>query len=219
MTATDVIGREALRCAAGREQLLEALSQRMLRHCDVEAWRQLFLGPAYGTIRFEAAQLTLVAADAPLDSCSGEEAALLAARLGGNPEPSAGVDLVLSFRSAAAALGAALLLQRLSPRRRVRTAISTYPCTVACYEVDGTQRRLVLGEAMEQAEAALERAVPGTVLITAETYALIGERIAEYVPDGLVATELEDDRVRQASITLAPHASAPMSTFAGLGLS
>jgi hypothetical protein len=225
MTGTDVIASETSRCAADntmdarRAQLLEALSQRVLRHCDVAMWRQLFLGPAYGTIRFETAQLTMVAADDPLDAFSREEAALLAARLGGNPEPSARVDLVLSFRNPAAALGAAMLLQRLSPHRRVRTAISTHACTVACYEVDGTPRRMVMGAEMEHAEAALAGAVPGTVLITADTYALIGDRLAEYVPDGLVATELEDDRVRQASITLAPHASAAMSTFAGLGLS
>lgn len=172
-----------------------------------------------GAVRFEVVQLTLVAADSPMESFSGEEANLLAARLGGNPEPSARVDLVLSFRNAAAALGAALLLQRLSPRRKVRSALSTHLCTVACYEVDGVQRRLAVGPEMELAEAALPRAVPGTVLISAETYGLIGDRLAEYVPDGLLATELEDDRVREASITLAPHASAPQSTFAGLGLS
>lgn len=218
------IGNRTIRAAAAttmdaqRPQLLEALSQRMLRHCDVEAWRKLFLGPAYGSIRFETVQLTLVAADAPMDAFSGEEAQLLAARLRGNPEPSSHVDLVLSFRNAAAALGAALLLQRLAPRRRVRTALSTQLCIVACYEVDGAQRRMVLGSELEHAEGALSRTVPGTILISAETYAVIGDRLAEYVPDGLLATELEDDRVREASITLAPHASAPQSTFAGLGL-
>lgn len=220
----EATGNRTLRAAAAttmdadRAQLLEALSQRMLRQRDVEAWRKLFLGPAYGSIRFESMQLTMVAADAPMDSFSGEEADMLAARLRGNPEPSSRVDLVLSFRNAAAALGAALLLQRLDPRRKVRTALSTQSCTVACYEVDGAQRRMALGPELEQAEAALSRTVPGTILISAETYALIGDRLADYVPDGLLATELEDDRVREASITLAPHASAPQSTFAGLGL-
>lgn len=224
MTVTDVIGSQALRdgaettMSAERAQLLEALSQRILRHCDVEVWRKVFLGPAYASIRFEAVQLTMVAADAPMDSFSGEEAHLLAARLGGNPELSSRVDFVLSFRNAAAALGASLLLQRLAPRRRVRTALSTQLCTVARYELDGAQRRLVVGSEMQHAEEALSRAVPGTILISAETYALVGDRLAEYVPDGLLATELEGDRVREASITLAPHASAAQSTFAGLGL-
>lgn len=224
MAGRDVTENEhSLRAAAktldaGRALMLDTLSQRVLRHSDVEVWRQIFLGPAYATLRFETAALTIVAADAPMTAVSGEESEQLAARLGGRPEPSAHVDLLLSFRDPAAALGAAMLLQRLSSRRKIRTAISTALCTVACYEHEGELRRLVVGAEIDQAEAAVARAVPGTVVISAETYALIGDHIAEYVPDGLLATELEDDRVRQASITLAPHASAPMSTFAGLGL-
>lgn len=225
MQVTDVVGSQYIRCAAektmsaGRALMLEALSQRMLRHCDVEVWRQLFLGPAYGTIRFEVAQLTVLAADAPLEGCSPEEAAALAEHLGGELEPSSQVDLVLSFRDPEAALRAAMLLQRLAAGRRVRSALSTHLCTVARYEADGRQRRLVVGAEIERAEVAVARAVPGTIVLSAETYTLLGDRIADQVPDGLLATELEDDQVREASITLAPHASAPLSTFAGLGLS
>jgi hypothetical protein len=198
--------------------MLETLSQRMLRHCHVEQWREVFLGAAYETIRFDVAQRTVVATDAPLASFSAEEAAALAARLGGVREPSVTVDLVLSFEDPADALRAAMLLQRLAAGRRVRTSLSTAPCTLACYELGGEVRRLIIGAEIHRAEAAMEQAVPGTVVVSAETYALLGERINEHVPDGLVATELEHETVRQASITLAPHASAPMSTFAGLGL-
>jgi hypothetical protein len=197
--------------------MLEALSQRVLRHCDVEVWRELFLGPAYATIRFEVAQRTVVATDAPLDSFSGEEAALLATHLGGDVEPSAAVDLVLSFPQPVAALRAAMVLQRLSAGRRVRTSLSTALCTVACYETESGPRRLMVGPELARAEKAVTQAVPGTIVLTAETYALLGDRINEHVPDGLLATEMEDETVQQASITLAPHASAPMSTFAGLG--
>lgn len=197
--------------------MLEALSQRVLRHCDVEVWRELFLGAAYATIRFEVAQRTVVATDAPLDSFSREEAALLATHLGGDVEPSAAVDLVLSFPQPVAALRAAMVLQRLSAGRRVRTSLSTALCTIACYETESGSRRLMVGPELARAEKAVAQAVPGTIVLTAETYALLGDRINEHVPDGLLATELEDETVQQASITLAPHASAPMSTFAGLG--
>lgn len=225
MAMTEVSGSSSLPGARdagvspGRAMMLEALSNRVLRHCDVEVWRELFLGPAYATIRFEVAQRTVVATDAPLDAFSGDEAALLASHVGGEAEPSTAVDLVLSFPQPAAALQAAMVLQRLSAGRRVRTSISTALCTVACYETENGPRHLIVGAEIERAEKAVANAVPGTIVLSAETYALLGDRINEHVPDGLVATELDDETVRQASITLAPHASAPMSTFAGLGWS
>lgn len=206
--------------SAGRALMLEALSQRMLRHCDVELWRQLFLGPAYASIRFEVAQRTVLAADAPLASFSGDESAMLAARFGAEVEPSGEVDLLLSFQQPSAALRAAMVLQRLASRRRVRAALSTALCTIACYEMDGVAHRMIVGSEIERAADAIAQAAPGTIVISAETYAFIGDRISEQVPDGLVLTELEHDHtVRQASITLAPPASAALSTFAGLGLS
>lgn len=202
----------------GRALLLDALSQRMLRHSPVEEWRAVFLGAAYRSIRFETAELTLLASDAPFAAFSADEAAMLGARLGGRVEPSTGADLLLSFREASAALRAAMMLQRLSTGRKVRTALNTFVCTLACYEFDGIGRRLMVGAEIERGESALEHVVPGTVIVSGETYALLGEGIGDHAPDGLVATELEDETVRQASITLAPHASEAMSTFAGLGM-
>lgn len=204
--------------AGGAALLLDALCERLLRHCDVDVWRQVFLGPAYQTIRFEVVPLTLVATDDPLADISPNEGAELAARFGGHAEPSRVADLVLSFREAADALRAALVLQRLSGGRRVRTVLSTALCTVACFELEGRPCRMVVGREIEQAEAGVRLAAGGTIVVSAETYAVLGDGISEQVSDGLVTTEMEDETVTQASITLAPHASAPMSTFAGLGL-
>lgn len=195
----------------------EVLSERILRHVGVPAWREAFLGAAASTLRFEARQYTLLASDAPLAFFSEEEARLLAEHLGAQLQPSSSVELVLAFGQPAAALHAALVLQRLG--QRVRGALTTAMCTEACYEASDGPKRLVVGNAIEVAEAALAQAVPGTLVLCAQSYALLAEQIAEHAPDALLATELDNETVRQASLTLAPAASADLSTFAGLGLS
>jgi hypothetical protein len=197
----------------------DALSQRMLRHCGVTAWREAFLGAANATLRFEARQYTLLASDAPLAAFSEEEARLLAEHLGGRVQPSEKVDLVLAFAQPAAALHAAMVLQRLATGQRVRSALTTGMCTEAEYETQEGTRRLVVGTGIEAAEASLPQAVPGTIVLCAQSYALLADQISDHAPDGMLATELDDETVRQASITLAPPASAALSTFAGLGLS
>jgi hypothetical protein len=204
--------------ARDRAGLLEALSERILRHAGVELWRRLFLGPTFGSIRFETRALTVLAADAPLERGSSDDRALLAERLGGTLEISRGADIVLAFDEARAALRAAVVLQRLADQRRVRTALNTATATVACFELDGTSQCLVIGAAIERAESALAACSPGTIYLSAASYATLHERIGDDVRDGLVATELENENVTQASIMLPPQAGSPMSTFAGLGL-
>lgn len=202
-----------------RALMLEAFSNRMLRHGDVDAWRRIFLGPAYGSIRFEAVQVTLVAADAPLAAISAEERQELADRLGGDLQPSRRVELVLAFDDAASALRGAVMLQRLSAGRRVRTTLSSAVCTVACFDAERVGQRVVFGAEVEEAEAGLAQAARGTIVLSASTYSLLGDDVGEQVKDGVLTTELDQQTVTRACITLAPHASAALSTFAGLGLS
>jgi hypothetical protein len=198
--------------------MVEALSHRLLRHGGAELWRQVFLGPAFGTLRFEVAQLTLVATDAPISGIKADEAAMLAARLGADVQPSVTADLVLSFVQPVDALRAAMVLQRLSDGRKVRTSVSTSSCTVASFDLGDDPRRVVVGPEIERAEQGVVHAAPGTIVISAETYALLGDCMSEQVQDGLVITEGDEETVTRASITLAPPASAALSTFAGIGL-
>jgi hypothetical protein len=204
--------------AAGRAALLEVLSERVLRHAGAELWRQLFLGPAFASIRFETRALTVLAADVPLVSGSGADRALLAERLAGKLEASRAADIVLAFDEARAALRAAVVLQRLAGHGRVRTALNTASATVACFDLDGVAHCVLLGTAIDHAESALAACSPGTIYLSASSYATLHERIGDEVRDGLVATELDNENVTQASIMLPPQAGSPMSTFAGLGL-
>lgn len=197
--------------------LLESLSQRVLWRGDIGFWRKLFLGAACATIRFEARQLTLLAGDVPLADIHRGELERLATRLGGEVQIASRADMVLSFADAETALEAAVTLQRLAEGRRVRIAVTTVLCMVACFDVDGRGHRLVVGPEMDEAEHALARAAVGTILVSAETHELLGGDFADSVNDAVVTTEMDEQGVTQACITLAPHRSAAMSTFAGLG--
>jgi hypothetical protein len=197
--------------------LLEALSERLLRHDDVKLWRAIFLDPAHAGVEFETLRYTVLASDSPLDGISDEEGSLLAGRLGAEAQPATTSDLLLSFRSPTAAVRAALVLQRLSAGRSVRTAVTSVAGTVATVEIDGQVRRILVGPGIERAELALTESVPGTILVCGETYNALGDTISEHLRDGLVMTELDDETVTCASITLPPHAAAEASTFAGLG--
>lgn len=197
--------------------MMEALSERLLRHADVNVWRAIFLGSAQSGVRFETLRYTVLASDSPLGTISAEETTLLADRLGGEEQPTTTSDLLLSFRSPTAALRAALVLQRLSGGRSVRTAVTSVAGTVAVVEIDGKVRRVLVGPEIERAELAVAESVPGTIFVCGDTYNALGDTITEHVRDGLVMTELDEETVTCASITLPPHASAEASTFAGLG--
>ena len=127
-------------------------------------------------------------------------------------------ELALSFRDPAAALRAALLLQRLAHGRPVRASLTTGRSTIASFDHGGEPRQLVIGAEVERAEDVVLATPPGTIVLAAETYALLADLLVHEVQDAVVATELEGDTVTRASITLAPARSAASSTFAGLGL-
>ena len=204
---------------AGAYALIDALSQRMMRHGDMEAWRALFLGPRYDSIRFETLQLSMVSADAPQDGITDDERLALALRFDGMMQPSRKVDLILCFQDPAMALKAAMALQRLGGSRKVRTALTTSACNVAFFRGEQGDECLVIGAGIEDAEQALAAAPHGTLSVCGRTYGLLEEGLGQHVQNALVMTEHDEDMVTGASITLAPTQSAALSTFAGLGLS
>jgi hypothetical protein len=198
--------------------MMEALSERLLKHADVAVWRGIFLGSGKDAVQFESERCTVLVSDSPLPGISRHEGALLARRLGAEEQPSTDADLVLAFPTARAALRGALVIQRLAEGRNVRTALTTVLAPAASVEIEDWTRRVLVGPEIERAEAALGEAVAGTILVCGDTYRRLGDSIAEHVRDGLVITEMDDETtVTQASITLPPHASSEASTFAGLG--
>lgn len=200
-------------------QLVEVLSDRILRHGDIDVWKRLFISTACNPVHCEVEELTLLAADAALLAPEPEEQDKLLALLGGERQQSRRVDLLLSFQDAPAAVRAAITLQRLSEHHKLRTKVRTCLCNVVRFELDGVEHRSVVGPELDATEEALAQAAHGVVTLSARTYEIVGESLAAQLKSAVVATELEDDTVTRAYIALTPHASAPMSTFAGLGLS
>jgi hypothetical protein len=198
------------------DALREALSERLMRSGALATWCDLFMSSAIDTIRFESITCSLLASDDPLDD--DVDPGLLAKRLKASAQPSAAAGQLLAFREALSAVRSAIVIQRLAPTRRLRSAVSTFECNVARFELEGRTQEVLFGPAIEQAEAALAHAAAGTIAICPVTYALLGDRIADHAPEAMIATESADNRVTQAFITLPPQRAAAMSTFAGIGL-
>lgn len=197
----------------------DALSERILRHGDVDVWKRLFLGSAPRSVQYKAEALTLLVADAALAAPEAHEREQLIALLGGESQPSRRVDLLLSYPDPAAAVRAAITLQRLSGSHMLRCKVRTGLFDVARFELDGEKYRLLVGPEIAATEEALSQAARGVVTLSAKTYEMVNEKLSTQLKNAMVATEMQDEIVTLAYIALTPPASAPMSTFAGLGLS
>ncbi|MEJ8835406.1 hypothetical protein [Ramlibacter sp. AN1133] len=212
-----VPGDSAAALPADRAGWLDLLSEELLAELPVEAWRKLFLGPGYESIRFVHETSTLLCCEAPTPEWSEDDVRTLAARFGGSVERYA-QRVVVAFARPRAALEVAMLLQR-TCTRRLRTALLTAPCVAACFEVEGESRRLTLGDAPGAARACADSAPPGSIHLCAATWRALGPAALEQQTQrALVTTEYQGDEVISAFITPAPPPRADLSTFAGLGL-
>ena len=198
------------------DALREALSERLIRAGALETWSDLFLTGAYDTIRFGSMTCSLLASDDPLDA--DVDPGILAKRLGAVAQPSVLAGQMLAFREALAAVRSAIVVQRLAPTRRLRSAVRTLRCNLARFELAGRTHQVLFGPAIDQAEAALAQVAAGSIAICPATYGLLGDRLGDHAPEAMIATESADDTVTQAFITLPPQRAAAMSTFAGIGL-
>jgi hypothetical protein len=200
--------------------LMEALSDMLLRRHESALWRTVFLGSSPVPVSFHRTMLTLISTDAPRHGWQQAELARLAERFDGWCEPvgaSGASSALLCFPEGGPALRAALLLQKIGAETQVRAAVTGGICTLACIDVDGGSRRLMLLSEDLRAEAALQLVPPGQVVISPEIYDELEPLLAAEA-GVLVATEFDTESVAHASITLLPPASSLQSTFAGLGL-
>lgn len=198
------------------DALRDALSERLIRSGALETWSDLFLSRAFDTIRFGSTTCSLLTSDDPLEP--DVDPGLLAKRLGATAQPSVVAGQMLAFDEALAAVRSAIVMQRLAPKRRLRSGVSTVQCNVARFELGGRMQEVLFGPAVERAEAALAQVAAGTIAICPATYGLLGDRIGDHAPEAMIATESANDTVMQAFITLPPQRAAAMSTFAGIGL-
>lgn len=205
-----------------KDQLAEALSQRVSREFVPSVWHSLFVDRSE-VPRVRRGTWTVVCAEGTQAGELSQDAvraalSALAGRHDGFVDAGAGPCALAAFADPGAALRMALKLQRLALRDRLRLGLVTGRGGVARFPVQGATVNLLLGSHVDRARALTQRAAAGTVQLCAETY----EALAGFSPEldaCVVMSEYDQDTLTQVSLTLPPARDEALSTFAGLGLS
>jgi hypothetical protein len=202
--------------------LLDALSQRLVRHLPPSAWRQLFLRPGAEVVQFTPVRGTFLcaAAQVPVWASGAEsrrELEFLAHAHGGELDPCPQATVLVSFDDPYAALAMAIELQQLGGDVRYQVGIATGECMLAHLNLQGTAIPVLVGGAVDEVETVTRQATAGGIRIAPEAYDELEDALGR-IAGCMVAIEYEGDQVDAASVTMAPRSSAFLSTFAGLGL-
>jgi hypothetical protein len=195
--------------------LLDALSQRVLRHLSVSAWRNLFLRPVEEVMQFSPLTGTLLCAAAQVPAWAPSAGAVrdlefLAHSHGGELDPCPQASALVRFETAQDALAMAIELQQM-------TAEVRYQVTLVTLMLEGNPLPVLVGGVVDRVEAVTRQATSGSIRLAPETFAQLQEAIAR-IPGCMVATEYQGEDITATSLTLAPRANAFLSTFAGLGM-
>jgi class 3 adenylate cyclase len=202
--------------------LMDALSQRVVRHLPPSACRQLFLSPGAEALQFTTVRGTLLCAAAQVPAWTAAPVSLrdlefLARAHGGELDPCPQASALVSFDDPHDALAMAIALQQLGGEVRYQVGIASGECTLANLQVEGIAVPVLVGGVVDQVEAVTGQAAPGSIRIAPETWREVEEALSR-ITGCMVATEYDGEQLAAASLTLAPRANAFLSTFAGLGL-
>ena len=198
--------------------LLDALSQRVLRHLSATAWRKLLLRPPQETMQFAPVQGTVLSVAAPERSAGAQrELEFLARTHGGQLDPCPQAALLVRFDDALDALAMAVELQQTPSEVRHQVGIATGECTLATLQLEGMSLPVLVGGMVDQVETLTRQATAGSIRLAPGTYGLLEDAVVR-IGGCMVATEFDGDAPGATSLTLAPRCNAFLSTFAGLGL-
>jgi hypothetical protein len=202
--------------------LLDTLSERVLRHQPVSAWRQVFLRPHQEVMQFSRLSGTwvCVAAQEPWGVGSGvlSDIELLAGSHGGELDACPQSVALVRFEDAGSALAMARALQDLPCDQRFQVGLASGECTLATLQLNDIELlRVMLSGAADEAEAVARMVAPGSIRLSPETMELVDE-VVSVMPGCMVTTEFEGETVSATSLTFTPNFNSQLSTFAGLGL-
>lgn len=205
-----------------RMMLQDEFSEQVRRCFPVGVWRSLFLDRT-GYAEFGSAVRCLLCIEIPTQGPLPRDGLVRALRRlapphGGVVDPCLDEFALVSFADPQSALKLAVGLQRLAPRARLRLGIATGRCQMVLGSAHGTDFLILLGKERARAEELTKRAAPATVQLAPEAYEQLQEEIGQGLGGCLVVAEFSEDVLTEVSLTLPPHQSADMSTFAGLGL-
>lgn len=199
--------------------LLDALSQRVLRHLSASTWRKLFLRPVAEVMQFATVQGTFLSASAQGPAGHGDQRHLefLARAHGGELDPCPEGAVLVSFDDPHDALAMAIELQHAAGEVRYQVGIATGDCVLATLQMEGTPLPVLVGGAIDRVDALTRHATAGSIRIAPETFELLHDAV-QRITGCMVMTEYDGDEPGATSLTLAPKSNAFLSTFAGLGL-
>src|SRR5689334_4474729 len=139
------MGENKMAGTQGDALLLEALSDKVLHQLPAKVWKDLMLGGARDSIRFEERELTLVHVDAqtpvgqPGSATEGfyQDLQRINARHDGRLDPYVDAAALVTFEDPAAAMRMAMELQREAGDVRLRIGIVSGLCTLAFFRAQG----------------------------------------------------------------------------------
>lgn len=202
--------------------VLDALSTRVLQSLSPSVWRTLFLRPHGEVMHFAAARGTFLCASAQVPAWSAEagvrtELKFLAATHGGELDPCPPSTVLVRFDDPRAALDMAREMQNMACDVRFQVGLVSGTCTRASLQLPDQRMHVLVGDAVDRAEAVARMASPGSIRIAPDAYALLHDSILA-TAHWMVTSEFEGDDMTAASLTMPPRGSSHLSTFAGLGL-
>ena len=202
--------------------LLDALSQRVVRHLSATTWRKLFLRPVHEVVQFASVQGTFLCAAALVPAWNAGTGAqrdleFLARSHGGELDPCPQASALVRFADPIDALAMAIELQQTASEVRYQVGIASGECTLATLQLEGMPLPVLVGGAVDRVEAVTRQATVGSVRLAPEAFELLQDAVVR-IAGCMVATEYEGDEITATSLNLAPRSNAFLSTFAGLGL-
>ena len=201
--------------------LADSLSARVARDFPESVWQSLFVTRSE-PVEIHTGAWSVVCAESPWDGRMSQgqvrhALARLADRHGGHLDGGPGSTSLAAFVDPAAALRAALALQRDTAGARLRIGVVTAPAGLAQFRAEGADVNLLIGQPLDRVPAVLQRAAPGTVQLCAASYRALAGFSAE-LDACVVMAEYDRDELTQVALTLPPAPGEFLSTFAGLGL-
>ena len=193
---------------------VDLLSEKLARHVSPESWARLFHGPDANSISFEEKQQTILYAvvagrglqeERDRDSFRAE-VEWLATRHRGNVDRYEDAACVVAFDEPAACMRMALDLQNSARSLDLRVGVHTGICEIGTFRSEHEMRCTLIGlETRLAAKVAATATTPGSIAVSAETYALVKDDIHADASRCQLTEEFQDSD--RAEVCLKPPSS------------
>ncbi|MBC7604310.1 MAG: response regulator [Ramlibacter sp.] len=208
---------------------IEALSEKLARRLQPEAWQRLFHSGEVEKIRFEEKGLTTLYIE-PVDPVRLQpmdhdaliaEVEWLAAQHEGVHDRFFDAAAVVFFEDPSNALRMALELHRAAGEVGLRMGIGTGICEIGFFRHDSIENITLIGTETRYAARMARHAASGSIAISPETCEVVKDELRAELSNCIVAREFDQDEDISLVCVTPPLMRVPQaqSKFAGAGLS